>query len=473
MVEALTVEDINRIRKDLEETKPRLEDFMRDVVAGLNSSAAGELKKHVRCVVPRQEIKTVKSVVDKVNRRRRSQPPGASAYDLNDVNDLVGAKVLCAYPTDVDACLDWLFRQRRFKVTPTRKQAIRDMKDRDAERGYRGYHFILTLGEFVGPRFRFELQVKTLAEEAWDAKTHDVAYKSTGDIEPQLLDHMRLLSKALVVIDEQSEVLKDQIQQEELERELHQRAAVFLLLSAATPPEKLLLKKLGFPTDYGDYKRSGSPKLLSKIRQLGKTISQNAFICRAYGLLAVLDGRAEYQSLAATAADEFATRAPIDYDQRCKVASHIHWGLGNFPQAIDYTALTIQSLEAALATVSDQVLMQELRSKLEKAKNLFIYWVCEARDEGKRTLATQYAGELDRSSTASLDTLGFFKIVFGNGQQEIDEARELIKRARNSTDASDTLAEAFYLKHDLLARRRLDQMFRERRRLLVSTVGLG
>lgn len=412
--------------------------------------------------MPRPEVKTPQSVTDKINRRRRAQAPGEKPFDIEDVQDLVGAKVLCAYLSDVEAVLTWLFRQRSCHVTPTRKLAREEMEQRERDRGYRAYHFTLTAKESTGPKFPFELQVKTLIEEAWDAKTHDVSYKPASDIDVQLLDHMQLLSRALGVIDLQSEVLKSQIQLEQTERALHQRAAVLFILSTSWSDEaKKKLQEIGFPTNYSNYKINNSPKILRKIKNLQKSTSMDDFLCRAYTLLAILDERAEYRMAATTAVDNL-TAQEESYNN-CRIASHVHWALGNYHQAIRYSEMGVAQIETELAELSEEDYDEGLARELREAKNQFIYWVCEARAEEKSETASQYTKELDSDSLTSLDTLGFFKIVFGSCSKEVDEGRTLIRRAREEAKGEETAAaEAFYLKHDYLARKRLDERFRLR-----------
>ena len=465
MVELLSNEEVEQIRKKLgNNNRRKLEAFQGEVVAWLGVYVAAEGQKHVRFVIPRPEIKNLKNVVDKINKYRRLQKPDERPYDLNDINDLVGAKILCPYPSDVQAVLDWLYTQRKYNVKPSRNQARKEMEEKERDRGYRGYNFVLRPRGREPTENRFELQVKTLTEEAWDAKTHGVSYKPTGEIEPQLLEHMRLLSKALVVIDDQSEVLKNQIKQEEAELELDQRAAVSILLSALAPDtDKRQLKELGFPEDPSRFQKKDSPRIYKKIKRLEEQEGLSALICRCYALLGVCDGRDQFRSEAEVAASHYASQERNWRGYR--VLSHVHWGLGNFEQAIEYTGKEIELLQNELAsmkgvTAEDLKLKNNLEEELEKAKNEFVYWVCEAKDESKLEQASKYLQEIDcESSAAAMDTLGFFKIVFGKDRDEIDKGREFIKKAVDiATSSEKDTASSFYLKHERLALRQLHRI---------------
>ncbi len=334
------------------------------------------------------------------------------------------------------------------------------MEERERDRGYRGYHFILERRDPTEAKFKFELQIKTLPEEAWDAKTHDVSYKPTAELQPHLLDHMRLLSKALTVIDEQSEVLKKQILQEEAERALHQRAAVLIWLSAVEDKDKPLLPALGFPDDPSKFKKNSSLKVLKRIRAKERSAGLDAFLCRCYAILTVLDGGDELKSEALAAADRFGRQR--EHFENHKVASYVHWGLGDFRQAIDYTKSAIEMLEGETKTASGKAL-EKLERELQEAKNQFIYWVCEGSDRTSVELARTYLDDIDKESPINTDTWGYFKIVFGDDPAEIEEGRRLIEQAcAAATSREEQVAEVFYLKHEHLAQRRLSEMFSQR-----------
>src|SRR5437879_3082521 len=100
-----------------------------------------------------------------------------------------------------------------FKVNPDSNDKAR----RRRENGYRGFHFVVGLSEpllvanedLMG--IRCEVQVKTMLEEAWDAKTHDVSYRREKDVAPGLLIEMKRVSAELAELDMRSEQLKQLI----------------------------------------------------------------------------------------------------------------------------------------------------------------------------------------------------------------------------------------------------------------------
>src|SRR6266851_1506563 len=181
----------------------------------------------IRAVVPRSTIKDLKSVARKIERRRQS----GLQYGFADLEDLVGVKILCPYASDVHSVIDCMREHSGFKITPITDEEAK----RETPEGYRGYHFTVQLDgpllvndeDLMG--LKCEVQIKTMLEEAWDAKTHDVTYKRTN-IAPNLQRQMRAVSDQLTVLDERTKVLKQLIMEEELEERRKKTGVAFIFL---------------------------------------------------------------------------------------------------------------------------------------------------------------------------------------------------------------------------------------------------
>jgi len=129
--------------------------------------------------------------VDRIQARAKSIPRflakaakvegGVAKYadPLHQIQDQVGARIICFYLSDVDAIskeIERYFRQvERREVVP----------EREAEFGYMGKHYVLLVPADVTeagwdrkliPEF-FELQIKTLFQHAWSEADHDLGYK--------------------------------------------------------------------------------------------------------------------------------------------------------------------------------------------------------------------------------------------------------------------------------------------------------
>lgn len=154
--------------------------------AAILAPLASKLQAHI------QEALTGIPRIDRVSARAKSpdrflgkatkrKDDGALKYEhpFEQIQDLVGARVIVFYKQDVDAvsaAVDRYFRRIEGKDL---------VPDAVNQFGYVGRHFILAMPEDVvddganrakTPEF-FELQVKTLFQHAWSEAEHDLAYK--------------------------------------------------------------------------------------------------------------------------------------------------------------------------------------------------------------------------------------------------------------------------------------------------------
>ena len=166
--------------------------------------------------------------MDKIREKRQKEDEN---YTYDDLPDIIALTVLCAYPSDVKEVIPWL------------RKAF-DIKNSDADarrfnpRGHRAYHYIVSARsdvllahpELIG--VKCEIQIKTLLDEALDAKTHDLTYKpGRRRVPKEMKEQFAILSSSLRAIDGQSEFLKDLIMFEERERALRREAAALQYFS--------------------------------------------------------------------------------------------------------------------------------------------------------------------------------------------------------------------------------------------------
>lgn len=98
---------------------------------------------------------------------------------FDQIQDLVGARVVVFYKQDVEAVAELI---DRYYTNIERKDLV---PESESEFGYFGKHYVLQMPEDVIrdgdkrediPTF-FELQIKTLFQHAWSEASHDLAYK--------------------------------------------------------------------------------------------------------------------------------------------------------------------------------------------------------------------------------------------------------------------------------------------------------
>jgi len=123
-----------------------------------------------------------------MGKARKAREDGTPKYaePLNQIQDLVGARIIVFYLDDVEAV-------SRIIDKYYRRVELRDLIPESlSEFGYVGKHYILSFPEDLfeddadrarTPEF-FELQIKTLFQHAWSEAEHDLGYKPEEPLTP-------------------------------------------------------------------------------------------------------------------------------------------------------------------------------------------------------------------------------------------------------------------------------------------------
>lgn len=124
-------------------------------------------------------LKSPESIFDKV--LRTGIEPGLESLRQN-MHDIGGVRIICAFAEDVYLLADCLSRQDDIVILQ-RKDYIKNPK----QNGYRSLHLIVEVPIFLSnytKRMRVEVQLRTIAMEFWASLEHKLRYKK--DIDPEL-----------------------------------------------------------------------------------------------------------------------------------------------------------------------------------------------------------------------------------------------------------------------------------------------
>ena len=178
---------------DFEEERSEFRDFYNDnsilldeARQSLISLISALLRDDVRVSISKVEgrVKDREECIAKFIRKYRSDLEAeGESYSIKDhITDLIGIRVVCLYESDIDIVLEIL--NREFEVfTITNKTA--EIEETDGTFGYKGMHADLRI---KGPRakfseykrykdFQFEVQIRTLVQDAWSVIDHKIKYK--------------------------------------------------------------------------------------------------------------------------------------------------------------------------------------------------------------------------------------------------------------------------------------------------------
>jgi len=159
------------------------------ILVPLAARVTDHLQDHLKGIARIDRISARAKSPDRfLQKALKTNEDGQAKYDFpfEQIQDLVGARVVVFYKQDVDVVSQVI---DRYFNSIERRMLI---PESESEFGYVGKHFVLALPEDVfddsadrdrSPAF-FELQVKTLFQHAWSEAGHDMAYKPEKPLTP-------------------------------------------------------------------------------------------------------------------------------------------------------------------------------------------------------------------------------------------------------------------------------------------------
>lgn len=174
-----------------------------------------ERGKQVRSLI-KQVLSDAKVTVHSVTHRVKTEQSATAKIDASpnkygsfrDLHDLLGVRVITYLATEVEVVVKVL--RGEFEVDEVR--TFDKLKDLNADEfGYRSYHLVVKLREeraalaewriFAG--IFFEIQVRSILQHAWAEIEHDLGYKSSVDVPPEIRRRFARLSGLLELADDE------------------------------------------------------------------------------------------------------------------------------------------------------------------------------------------------------------------------------------------------------------------------------
>jgi putative GTP pyrophosphokinase len=174
-------------------------------------------------------IKRPESVVNKILRKPSSFPDGLTTESIRKISDALGARIVVYFLANF-AMVDKALRSSSspFEISsedppvaylnPDLWERIRidlsRIKREDKESGYASIHYIVRLRKSEIPltaRPWFEIQVRTLVEDAWGEIEHILAYKPDKQTSLAVKKQFQIISSQLTAIDEHFNLLHEEL----------------------------------------------------------------------------------------------------------------------------------------------------------------------------------------------------------------------------------------------------------------------
>lgn len=148
-------------------------------------------------------LKTLQSIKEKMERREYP----LNAYSINEnINDIAGVRVICAFPEDIYALADALLKQDDITLI-TRKDYIQKPKPN----GYRSLHMIVTVPIYLAhekKRVKVEIQLRTIAMDCWASLEHQLRYKSDAEFTDSMADELYECARLSADLDNRMDALR-------------------------------------------------------------------------------------------------------------------------------------------------------------------------------------------------------------------------------------------------------------------------
>lgn len=179
--------------QEYQDRKPGFEALMNKGLRTLNTAIERHgIKTHS---IPRR-IKSFDSCVSKITKKKIEKP-------FECIKDFVGLRVICLFLSDLD----------RVEEAINEIFEVLDRKDKTNEYGenvfgYMGTHFIVKLkAKTETDTMPFEIQVRTIAQDAWASVSHHLDYKASH-VRDELKRDFYALSGLFYVADTHFSILK-------------------------------------------------------------------------------------------------------------------------------------------------------------------------------------------------------------------------------------------------------------------------
>lgn len=422
---------------------------------------------------PNEPLKTSWKIAEKLDSWRKDKLTTL----VSDIHDIIGLTIIVTFPSDV-LSLEKHFNKKKkignFRLFDGESKNDETIKGKTKKgelkkgKGYYAYHF--KVKNDIEPNYRnilCEIQIKTILHDAWSAKTHDLTYKPKGEIDDGLNNHMNILGDELMLLDWQSEIIKNLITEkwntDKNRKAAAKQALLISLLSGINDKVADLAKKINSNINILENTKATDKAFRDYFKpawDLFNEYGYNIRTCSLFILLASFLESGELNNLAITTIDNWKNTASnkTDIAKAFEIRALANYTFGKFKDALNDAAKTLEYCEKSNLEIND----------INKAKMDYSYFIAEAhfhhpkkfgQESEARKLITEAMKDLSEvDKPAFIDTLGAIEIAFGKDEAQILNGLHLCREVHDSipdNDPSKDVADAYFRLHERRAWRRL------------------
>lgn len=161
----------------------------------------------------RNPIQMIKSRVKKplsiVNKLQRKNFEMSMTSILDNINDVAGVRVICAFVNDIYDVADMFASQDDIRVLQ-----VKDYIKNPKPNGYRSYHMIVEIPVFFTNRKQYmkvEVQLRTIAMDFWASLEHSMKYKKDIPDAENIMAQLKECAESIAATDLQMQEINDTI----------------------------------------------------------------------------------------------------------------------------------------------------------------------------------------------------------------------------------------------------------------------
>ena len=148
-------------------------------------------------------LKSIPSIQEKI--KKLNLPVTIENIEEN-LNDIAGVRVICAFLEDVYLLADSLLKQDDIQLIE-KKDYIKNPK----ENGYRSLHLIVKVPIFLAKEKRMmkvEIQLRTIAMDFWASLEHQLKYKKENLFTADMAEELKNCAEISADLDERMDALR-------------------------------------------------------------------------------------------------------------------------------------------------------------------------------------------------------------------------------------------------------------------------
>lgn len=141
-------------------------------------------------------LKSPQSIIGKLQKKGIPLTPESARKNLLDI---AGIRVTCCYISDIYAIVEMLCRRDDFTIIK-QKDYIKNPKPS----GYRSYHLIVNVPVYLSTQKQYapvEIQIRTIAMDFWASLEHQLKYKPSASITPEISEELKECAERIAETD--------------------------------------------------------------------------------------------------------------------------------------------------------------------------------------------------------------------------------------------------------------------------------